>query len=502
MFILRERYVEGGNMLKWVVTRGPHALPDGWKTSKDTMEGWMWNKENHPPDVQMDVANNNNVHATKPTALTGPSTPIVRNERKRTAAKLVSLESTASPASLSNTSANNTVSSFRYFLVNSHSSPLKRLNQPIGDSSSSLYAKTTPLASGSPRYAANHRRTVQQQRSRRRLSSLHIREPTEMASPSYRPADDPANDLTSDLLLPTPDRKPSTEWSPTPQWQQVWEIFATENEQYNEREIKTPETESCSVNISYSTIPNAYTSLWKEYGFWSFIRITSGAIQRMLPVASNSYLQRSITDYVSVVCSKERFYHIVDAHIRGRIRAIVLIKRARMTQACAVPTGSWVDDTGRALGIRQQHMIECAVHVALAADRGHFIDAPLMEPIVALVAVESGKQQTPTALAERKGKERFPDELMRNVLFLDFQIVQLRRKLLVLFQVQRRWLLKICKLRIQRVDIFTGHMNYGFNISKILLQLQKRIELVVRVVCFDRGHRASYVSLKDQQINR
>lgn len=35
---------------------------------------------------------------------------------------------------------------------------------------------------------------------------------------------------------------------------------------------------SWSVSSSYITIPNAYTSLWNEYGLDSLIRITSGAI--------------------------------------------------------------------------------------------------------------------------------------------------------------------------------------------------------------------------------
>jgi hypothetical protein len=40
---------------------------------------------------------------------------------------------------------------------------------------------------------------------------------------------------------------------------------------------------SCPESNSNSTIPNAYTSDWKVYGFSSCILITSGAIQRIDP---------------------------------------------------------------------------------------------------------------------------------------------------------------------------------------------------------------------------
>ncbi|XP_058122755.1 uncharacterized protein LOC131293693 [Anopheles ziemanni] len=135
-----------------------------------------------------------------------------------------------------------TLPSFRYFLVNDHSSPLKRQRCQREPRTSPLYT-ASPLPScghcSSQQFSSTYHR-AKPQRSRRRVSSLHIREPTELASPSYRPADDPANDLvpTGCAGSDNPEREI--------RWHDILNMLPTETVCYNEREIKTPETEKRS----------------------------------------------------------------------------------------------------------------------------------------------------------------------------------------------------------------------------------------------------------------
>lgn len=86
-----------------------------------------------------------------------------------------------------------------------------------------------------------------------------------------------------------------------------------------------------------------------------------------------------------------------------------------MSQAGVVAARARIDDSDRALRIGQQMVVEGVIHVSLAAHQWHLVYAPLVEPVVALIAVESSEQQTPTAFAESQREERLPDELMRNV---------------------------------------------------------------------------------------
>lgn len=46
------------------------------------------------------------------------------------------------------------------------------------------------------------------------------------------------------------------------------------------------------------------------------------------------------------------------------------------------------------------------------ADRRHFVSAPLVESVVALITIESCKQQSPTALAKGQREECLANELM------------------------------------------------------------------------------------------
>uniref|UniRef100_A0A182WAW1 Pre-mRNA-splicing factor 38 n=1 Tax=Anopheles minimus TaxID=112268 RepID=A0A182WAW1_9DIPT len=296
-------------MLKWVVTRAPQTMCNEWQTHHD--RPWRWNMDTRYPDQKIDFENNNNIHpsGTK-ICCEDTNTPYDHVNSKCADSATMTLTANASSNTRSSANLNNTASSFRYFLVNNHSSPLTMLRHPIGVGAS---------RNTSPRCGAAYRRAAAQRRQRRRrLSSLHIREPSELASPSYRPADDPANDLSNDLLItPLPDRMTTVPVATT-QWQEVLDIFSTEGEHYNEREIKTPE------------------------------RITSS-------------------------------------------------------------------------------------------------------------------NQSTTQL----------------ILFLDFQIMQLRSEFLVLLQVQRRRLLEVGKFRIQRIDVFPSYMNHGLYVPQVFLQLQVRIELII-----------------------
>ncbi|XP_052898291.1 uncharacterized protein LOC128305047 [Anopheles moucheti] len=221
-------------MLKWVVTRAPQTMCNEWQTHIDHQ--WRWNIEDRYTNQKLEFENNNNIPPTNvKLCYDDTNSPCDQTGRKATdTASMAPTATNTSASVLSSANLNNTASSFRYFLVNHHSSPLKILRHPpIGDCAS--------RSSTSPRRAAGYRRTVQRRQRRRRLSSLHIREPSELASPSYRQADDPANDLSADLLMtPLPDRV-TTVNVPATQWKEVWDIFAVENEHYNEREIKTPE---------------------------------------------------------------------------------------------------------------------------------------------------------------------------------------------------------------------------------------------------------------------
>ncbi|XP_053666143.1 uncharacterized protein LOC128715286 [Anopheles marshallii] len=221
-------------MLKWVVTRAPQAMCNEWQTHNDHQ--WRWNIEARYPNQKLDFENNNNIPPTDVKfCYDGTNSPCDQTGLKATdTAPMAPTATNTSSSVLSSANLNNTASSFRYFLVNHHSSPLKILrHSPIGNFAS--------RSSTSPRRAAGYRRAVQRRQQRRRLSSLHIREPTELASPSYRQADDPANDLSGDLLMtPLPGRV-TTMNVPATQWKEVLDIFAAENEHYNEREIKTPE---------------------------------------------------------------------------------------------------------------------------------------------------------------------------------------------------------------------------------------------------------------------
>ncbi|XP_035912781.1 uncharacterized protein LOC118512430 isoform X2 [Anopheles stephensi] len=235
-------------MLKWVVTRAPQTMCNEWQTHRDHQ--WRWNIDTRCPEQKPEFENNNNLPSVKTkncynTVPSSPPPPPYRTHLESKGRDSTTLLLTAkSPPStvLSNASLNSTASSFRYFLVNNHSSPLQMLNHPIGDCVSRR-SSSSSSSSRSPRHGSGYRRTTAHRRQqRRRLSSLHIREPSELASPSYRQADDPANDLSSDVLL-TPLADRLTTLSGPAQWQEVWGIFATENEHYNEREIKTPEAE-------------------------------------------------------------------------------------------------------------------------------------------------------------------------------------------------------------------------------------------------------------------
>uniref|UniRef100_A0A182SR42 Uncharacterized protein n=1 Tax=Anopheles maculatus TaxID=74869 RepID=A0A182SR42_9DIPT len=222
-------------MLKWVVTRAPQTMCNEWQQTHQDHQ-WRWNIDTRSPDVKLDFENNNNISSVKTkNCYNDPSSPYNLIGSKLPDSATMMLTANTPPHPLSNASLNNTASSFRYFLVNNHSSPLKMLRGT------------------SPRRGTGYRRTTAHQRQqRRRLSSLHIREPSELASPSYRQADDPANDLTNDVLLtPLADRVTTFSVAST-QWQDVWDIFAQENEHYNEREIKTPEADRKSL-LSHDT---------------------------------------------------------------------------------------------------------------------------------------------------------------------------------------------------------------------------------------------------------
>ncbi|XP_050075395.1 uncharacterized protein LOC126562847 [Anopheles maculipalpis] len=226
-------------MLKWVVTRAPQTMCNEWKMHPDHQ--WRWHMGTRSPDQKLQFENNNNISSVDAKHYCNePSSPYNRiGSKRQDSATMMMLTANTPTNVLSNASLNSTASSFRYFVVNNHSSPLKILKHPIDECVS--------RRSASPRRGSGYRRTTTHRRQqRRRLSSLHIREPSELASPSYRQADDPANDLSNDVLLtPLADRVTNCSLPPT-QWQEVWEIFATENEHYNEREIKTPEAERIS----------------------------------------------------------------------------------------------------------------------------------------------------------------------------------------------------------------------------------------------------------------
>ncbi|XP_053674029.1 uncharacterized protein LOC128724325 [Anopheles nili] len=195
-------------MLKWVVTRGPQTMCSEWQSP--VKHPWIWNEENPHSKQQLDLKNNNTIHHNMPVG--GSSTPVERIGFMSDCTDLSNLKwSSPTP----NVEASDAGSAFCYLLVNRHSSPLKRLSHATGNNRHCTTAQ----------HNLNGQRRVPQ-KSRRRFSSLHIREPTKLASPSYRSADDPANDLSSEQLMPA---------SPN--------MFATESEPYNEREIKTPETE-------------------------------------------------------------------------------------------------------------------------------------------------------------------------------------------------------------------------------------------------------------------
>lgn len=86
-----------------------------------------------------------------------------------------------------------------------------------------------------------------------------------------------------------------------------------------------------------------------------------------------------------------------------------------MPQTSVVATGAGIDYSYCALRIGQQMVIEGVVHVALTAHQRHFVHAPLMESVIALIAVESCEEQSATALAERQREECLPNELVRDV---------------------------------------------------------------------------------------
>lgn len=86
-----------------------------------------------------------------------------------------------------------------------------------------------------------------------------------------------------------------------------------------------------------------------------------------------------------------------------------------MPQTGAVTARPRVDDPHRTLRIGQQMVVEGVVHVALAAHQRHLVHAALVEPVIALIAVKSGKQQPAAALAKCQREERLPDELVRDV---------------------------------------------------------------------------------------
>lgn len=86
-----------------------------------------------------------------------------------------------------------------------------------------------------------------------------------------------------------------------------------------------------------------------------------------------------------------------------------------MSQTSVVAARSGVDDANGALRIGQQMVVEGVVHVPFAAHQRNLVHAALMEPIVALIAVETGEEQPATTLAEGQREERLPDELVRNV---------------------------------------------------------------------------------------
>lgn len=65
----------------------------------------------------------------------------------------------------------------------------------------------------------------------------------------------------------------------------------------------------------------------------------------------------------------------------------------------------------RVFRLCQEHLI-VSVTVQLTADRRHFVGAPLVEPVVALITIESCKQQSPTALAEGQREECLANVLM------------------------------------------------------------------------------------------
>ncbi|KFB43996.1 hypothetical protein ZHAS_00011825 [Anopheles sinensis] len=225
-------------MLKWVVTRAPREVCHNTPTPTDTL--WDFDKENLHPHQPCGRRNDYIIHPKPATSneydKTTSSPPAQMGGKRKS--DMRDME----PSSPS-IGADSTLSSFRYFLVNDHSSPLKRQRCQREPRESSLYT-ASPLPSfghcSTPQFGSSYHRT-KPQRSRRRVSSLHIREPTELASPSYRPADDPANDLvpTDCAHSENPEREI--------RWHEVLDMLPTESTvRYNEREIKTPETEKRS----------------------------------------------------------------------------------------------------------------------------------------------------------------------------------------------------------------------------------------------------------------
>ncbi|XP_061501282.1 uncharacterized protein LOC133391376 [Anopheles gambiae] len=223
-------------MLKWVVTRGQQTMCNEWKTHKDNL--WIWRNESLLIHQQLDVENNNHISSIG-TKQGYHETNIPNNNigLQRPENATSTLKSTTSSNALSNTIPTDTASSFRFILVENHSSPMKLLKHSNDDCVSCCT---------SPRRNHNYRQTAGQ-RQRHRLSSFNIREPSELASPSYRQADDPANDLSVNLLL-TPSFHYLTNVNvPTTQWREVVGVYATVTEHYNEREIKTPEVDGTTV---------------------------------------------------------------------------------------------------------------------------------------------------------------------------------------------------------------------------------------------------------------
>lgn len=68
----------------------------------------------------------------------------------------------------------------------------------------------------------------------------------------------------------------------------------------------------------------------------------------------------------------------------------------------------------RVVRVGQEHLV-VSVHLELAAKRRDFVGAPLVEPVVALVAVESREEKSAAALAESEREECLANELMRDV---------------------------------------------------------------------------------------